>query len=590
MGIVDEIKQKIDIVEVIGQYTKLTKAGRMFRAPCPFHSEKRPSFFVYPEQQTWHCFGACSTGGDVFSFIMKKEGVNFGEALRLLADRAGVTITAGAEPDAGAKEKDRLYQINLAAAQYFNNLLINSSTGEKARAYVHGRGLKPEAISSFQLGYSLNSWESLKQYLVGKGYTEEDLLTAGLIIKSETGKTHDRFRDHLMFPIFDDRGRVTGFGARVLDDSLPKYVNSPQTPLFDKSGSLYGINLAKSAIRQQDLAVLVEGYMDVIMAHQSGFANVVAPMGTSITDRQISQIKKLTKNIALALDADAAGEEAMLRCVSYENALGAEVKVITLPEGKDPDEVIKQGGGAWEHLVAGAVPVVDFTISVAASRLDLSTARDKASLMNKLMPIIAEVKDVARQNHYLNRLAALTGVNQTRLEAAMVRAKPDQKAKETRVEASARALRSVRSNPVEEYFLALVLQHPELKARGSELPVEYFESSENGEIFTRWREAGDLEALKSSLDPAIREHLDNLLSRTLPDTRLEAKYADCALRLREKFLRNLETKKERILALEESGGSEVDLADLEKQQKIEVRHELQKVFNQKAKISKEGGE
>ena len=587
MGVIDEIKQKIDIVEVVGQYTKLTKAGRTFRAICPFHSEKRPSFFVYPEQQSWHCFGACNTGGDVFSFIMKKEGVSFGEALRLLAEKAGVAITTDAEPDAGAKEREKLFQINQSAAQYFHNLLVNSSAAEKARGYVLSRGLNEESIASFQLGYSLNSWESLKQYLSGKGYTEDELLNAGLIIRSETGKTHDRFRDHLMFPIFDDRGRVTGFGARVLDDSLPKYVNSPQTPLFDKSGSLYGINLAKSAIRQQDQAVLVEGYMDVITAHQNGFANVVAPMGTSITDRQISQIKKLTSNVALALDADAAGEEAMLRCVGYENALGAEVKVITLPAGKDPDDVIKEDTGVWQRLVAEAVPVIDYTISVVASKLDLTTARDKSLAVDRLMPIIAEVKDVARQNHYLNRLSELTGVSLTKLEAVLVRARPDQRAKETKAEASARALRSVRSSPIEEYLLALLLQHPELKAQAHDLPPEYFENSENSEIFSRWREADDLETLKGALDPAVREHLEYLLAKSVPPSKLEEKYADCVLRLREKLLRNLETKKERVLALEaESGGTAAELAELQ-EQGTAVSDELRKIFNERVK---RGGE
>ncbi|MBA7653306.1 DNA primase [subsurface metagenome] len=214
MGVIDEVKQRTDIVEVISQYTKLTKAGRTFRGLCPFHSEKRPSFFVYPEQQSWHCFGACNTGGDVFSFIMKKQVIDFGEALRLSAQKAGITIPSRFEPDTGKDERERLYQVNEAAVQYFHNLLLNSPAGEKARSYLASRGLSLETIINFQLGFSLDSWEALKQYLTERGYTEDELLTTGLIIEAEAVKTHDRFRHRLMFPIYDIRGHTTGFGAR----------------------------------------------------------------------------------------------------------------------------------------------------------------------------------------------------------------------------------------------------------------------------------------------------------------------------------------------------------------------------------------
>ena len=325
MGVIDDIKQKLDIVEVIGEHTRLTKAGRNFRALCPFHNETRPSFFVYPEQQSWHCFGACNTGGDVFSFVMRKENMDFGEALRKLADRVGVTVPSFSEPDTGRDERDKLFRINETAAVYFHNLLINSKEAEKARAYIDRRRLSNETVENFQLGYCLKSWESLKNYLLEKDFTEEELLEAGLISSSEEGRTYDRFRDRLVFPIRDSRGRVTGFGARVLDDSLPKYINSPQTPVFDKSSTLYAINLAAPEIRKQDRVVIVEGYMDVITAHQGGFTNVIASMGTAITEKQVNILKRLTKNIVLALDADTAGEEAMLRCVDYENILDSEI-------------------------------------------------------------------------------------------------------------------------------------------------------------------------------------------------------------------------------------------------------------------------
>ncbi len=568
MSVIDEVKQKLDIVEVIGQYAKLTKSGRTFRALCPFHSEKNPSFFVYPERQSWHCFGACNTGGDVFSFIMKKENIDFGEALRLLAQRVGVTIPSRSEPDKKRDEKERLYLANEAAARYFHNLLLNSPAGEKARKYLTSRGLSPKAISDFQLGFSLNSWEALKQYLLGKGYTQDEMLEAGLIVTAEDGKTHDRFRDKLMFPIIDSRGRTTGFGARVLDDSLPKYVNSPQTPTFDKSSSLYGINLAAPAIRQRNLAVIVEGYMDVITAHQNGFTNVVASMGTAVTEKQVNALKRLNRNVSLvlALDADAAGEEAMLRCVDYENSLNTEVKVLVLPKGRDPDDVIKEDAKNWQHLLDKALPVVDYTFGMVSSKLDLNTAGGKSQAVDELLPIIAAIKDTIRQDHYLTRLAKLTEVSYNKLETTLERYLATQKIKKPVKESAARSLQPVLSSPLEEYCLALLLQHPELKNRSEGPTPEYFENSENREVFLAWQSCSDLSELKGNLDAALWEHLDTLVNKHIPADRIEQRYADIVLRLKEKCLRDSEAKRAEILALEvELGGAGADLARLEEE-------------------------
>jgi DNA primase len=599
MSVIDEVKQRTDIVEVISQYTKLTKAGRTFRALCPFHSEKNPSFFVYPDRQSWHCFGACSTGGDVISFVMKKESIEFGEALRLLADRCGVTIPSIAEADTKKELKERLYQANEAAAQYFHNLLLKSSAAEKARAYLASRGLTPKTITDFQLGYSLNSWEAIKQYLLDRSYAESELLEAGLLAATEDGKTHDRWRQRLIFPIKDARGRTTGFGARVLDDSLPKYINSPQTPIFDKSATLYGLNLAAPAIRQQDLVVIVEGYMDVLTAHQNGFSNVVASMGTAITDKQVTALKRLTQNLALALDADSAGEEAMLRCVDFENTLEAEIKVIILPFGKDPDDVIKEDPPAWPQLVAKAIPVIDYTFDMVTAKLDLTTARDKSLAADRLLPIIAQTKDVVRRTHYLQKLARLVKVSERNLEAALKQGKagpakrPDRgrgDKEPSRLVGTTRPDLSGFSSPVEEYCLALLLQHPELRDHSQSLLLEYFENSENREIFTAWRETSDpdtIGALRERLDSAMWEHLDTLVNKNVPASRIEQKYANCVLRLREKFLRNLEKKREVILTLEaEAGGTSAELAKLQ-EQGIEISTELKEVFTLKAKRGQE---
>jgi len=578
MSVIDDVKQKIDIIDIIGQHITLTKSGRTFRGLCPFHGEKHPSFYVYPEQQSWHCFG-CNTGGDAFSFIMKKQGIDFGEALRELAQKAGVVIPSKFEPGAESEERQKLYQINQAAALYFHSLL-DSPAGEKARGYVEKRGFKEETIKNFQLGYSLNGWEELKKYLAEKGYSEKEMLDAGLISEGKEGKqSHDRFRNQLMFPIADARGRVIGFGARALDDSQPKYINSPQSPLFDKSGNLYALNLAKEAVREQGLAVIVEGYMDVITAHQNGFNNVVASMGTSVTDRQVSTLKRITKNITLALDADAAGEEAMLRGVEFENALGAEVRVVILPKGKDPDDVIKEDPTAWPQLLEEALPVVDFTFNMVASGLDLTTAKDKSLAVEKLLPVIAEIKDPIRQAHYLQKLSRLVQVGEHSIEAAMSRLKIRPQRFKTEKPGPV-AAQPLLSNRLEEDCLALLLQHPELKIKDEELLPEYFESSQNREIFIARRQSAKIEELRDRLDPATHEHLDALLGKSLSDNRIAQKYVEYTLRLQQRYFRSLATKIEAVLAQEaESGGKAAELAKL-KELGIEVSIKLREVFAQ----------
>ena len=580
MGVIDEVKQRTDIVEVVSQHTTLTKAGRTFKGLCPFHTEKHPSFFVYPEQQSWHCFG-CNTGGDTFSFVMKKQNIDFGEALRLLAQRAGVTIPSRFEPQAEEKEKERLYQVNEAAAQYFHDLLLSSPAGKKARDYVACRGLSLETITNFQLGFSPNKWEALKQHLLEIGYAESVLLEAGLIVETEEGKKHDRFRNRLMFPIHDIKGHVIGFGARALDDSMPKYLNSPQTPTFDKSRSLYGINLAAQAIRQQELAVIVEGYTDVITAHQNGFDNVVASMGTAITEKQIITLKRLTKNMVLSMDADAAGEEAMLRCVDYENILDSELKVIILPKDKDPDDVIKEDTKNWQHLLEEALPVVDYTIDSVTSKLDLTTAKGKSLAVDELLRIIVEIKDPIRQEHYLQKLARLVKVSERSLETALGRIKSDRRVREPRQEVAAPVMSPLLSSRIEEYCLALLLQRPELKAQCQGLLPEYFADTQNREIFVAYMKAKDVKSIKKGLDSALHEYIDSLRKKDLPDTQIEKRFVECSLRLQEKFLRSLEAKNAEALALAaESGGTAAEQAMLE-ELGTEISDQLKEVFAQK---------
>jgi DNA primase len=580
MSAIDEVKQRTDIVEVVSQYASLKKAGRNLTALCPFHSENHPSFFVYPEQQSWHCFGACNTGGDVFSFVMRKEGIGFGEALRLLAQRAGVNLPSRTEREGRKEEKEELYQINEAAALYFHNLLLNSSAAEKALSYAASRGFSPQTVAAFQLGFSLDSWEALKQYLVEKGHSESTMLTAGLLIEAENGKTHDRFRGKLMFPIHDIKGRTIGFGARALDDSMPKYVNSPQTPTFDKSSSLYGIDLAAATIRQHDTAIIMEGYMDVITAHQNGVNNAVASMGTAVTETQVNALKKLSRNLILALDADAAGEEAMLRGIGYENTMDAEVRVIILPEGKDPDDVIKEDVKIWQDFVDRALPIVDYTFNIVTSHLDLTTAKDQKLTVEKLAPIVAEIKDTTRQSHYIQKLASLTKKDVRTTEAVISRMKHPpvrRKTPEPKSAAVTRALRPLVSSPLETDCLALLLQHPELKDNDEDLLPEYFTNSETREIFASWQQVNDLSSLRETLDLPLLELLDTLINKSLPSNNVERRYADYSRRLRERFLKNRAAKISEILALEaESGDIDTGRASLE-EEGVEISTQLREL-------------
>ena len=379
MTVVDEVKARLDIVDVVSSYVALQKAGRNFKAPCPFHNERTPSFIVSPERQSWHCFGSCSTGGDAISFVMRREGLEFGEALRTLAAKAGVTLSSTAVQTKSATT----HEVNEAATIFYQKLLY-SPPGEAAREYLKSRKVDKETARKFRLGLSPDGGESasLKTHLLAEGFTAEHMVEAGLVRRSGGDSSRDFFWGRLMFPIADRRGRVAGFGARSLDGSEPKYINTPGTELFDKRSIAYGLNLAFESIRARGQAVVVEGYMDVIAAHQHGHANVVASMGTALTDTQMSQLRTLAGSIVLALDADAAGQEATVRkleemlvtaaereSTAYSRRVGpimrrdqTEIKIALLPEGADPDDLIRNDPDAWNATIEEALPGAEFMI------------------------------------------------------------------------------------------------------------------------------------------------------------------------------------------------------------------------------------
>ncbi|AQX72990.1 DNA primase [Dehalococcoides mccartyi] len=574
---VEEIKQKLDIVSFIGQYTKLTKAGRTMRGICPFHSEKHGSFFVYPEAQNWHCFGACNTGGDIFAFVMKKEGLDFKAALELLAEKAGVSLPSQINP-AIKDQRDRLYEINLSAAQYYHNLLLNSPQAENARIYLNSRGLNEQSLADFQLGYALADWQGLYDYLKERSYSDEDLLKAGVIVRSDEGRIHDRFRNNIIYPIANYKGQIAGFGARVMDNSQPKYRNSPQTDLFDKSSLLYGLHLASASIRENNRAIIVEGYMDAIMSHQGGFTNTVACMGTALTERQIALIKRQTKNLVLGLDSDSAGEEATLRAIDYENQMESEIRVAVPEGGKDPDELIRHSPQSWQEILDNARPLLDYIFEHSQRGLDLNSAAGKSKLADHLLPIISKMEDGVRQSHYLGKLAEIVSTSQNRILERLKKLKNETRnAKVTEKEAPSG--QAPKNPALEEYALSLLFTSAEVTRFAYNLHPEYLEIPQYRELLAIYNQSAEKDNLRPCLDENLREYYDNLMNKNPANDNIEDKFYDLCLRLRERYLRNLAVKLNQ--ALSEINQPETTEYQALNDQCVKVNEELRSVFSLK---------
>ena len=598
MGVTDEIKDRIDIVELISSYVPLKKAGRNYKGLCPFHADTTPSFVVFPDGQRWYCFGACATGGDVFNFLMKKENLDFGEALQVLARRAGIPLAPQTEEQKAAdKRRRRLYEINASAAQYFHHLLLHSSPGQVAREYLNGREIASETWKTFQLGCAPPEWEALSSHLLEKGYQEDDLFAAGLTVERESGGYYDRFRGRLVFPICEVKGGVVGFGARALDDSPPKYVNTPQTDLFDKGGILYGIHLGRDAIRDAGLAIIVEGYMDVLMAHQHGFRNVVASMGTALTESQVGTLRKLTKSFILAMDADAAGEEASLRGLEVakkqygiEHRQSAEIKdtyqhiwlksyvdsnikVITMPEGQDPDDVIRRDPQHWMQLVEQALPLMDYYFEVVAAGKDLDSAEGKSQLVRELLPLIREMGDGIERAHYLQKLARLIRIDERTLASQMARLRVGAEAPAQAPPTGDELLGALRPlAALENYCLLLLVKAPTLIQEVYDLAPDDFLVVENRSIFYSLvayleREEGfDIDDFRATLDPFLTQHLDALLegeagSPPLADEELAAEVQRAVSRIKDRnSRRELEQLASLLQDARERGDVEEELA------------------------------
>ncbi len=415
------IKQKIDIVDLIGEYVQLKPAGINHKGLCPFHQEKSPSFMANRERQSWHCFG-CNKGGDLFSFVQEIEGLDFVEALKMLAQKAGVELTNTFEDKEASSQKNRIKDINAKATAFFHHVLLNMDASKEARAYLEKRGLSQETIVDWQIGFIPEQWDLLTSYLLKKGYSIDDLIVSGLTIKKDgatagSGKGfYDRFRGRIMFPIWDVHGNVVGFTGRVLvetEKSGGKYVNTPQTPVYDKSRVVFGLNKAKQDIRKKDVVVMVEGQMDVIACHQAGMKNVVATSGTALTSEQIILLKRYSSNMNMAFDADDAGINAVDRGIDLAVVQGMHIRVIEIPEGKgkDPDECLKTNPDVWFDAVKNASPVMNWRFSRAFAGKNLSDPIEKQKIVDKLLPKIVIISYAVERDHWLQQLASRVGVD-----------------------------------------------------------------------------------------------------------------------------------------------------------------------------------
>ena len=489
MTIVDDIKARLDIVDYVSASVKLRHTGKNYTGFCPFHSNTRtPAFVIFPDTQTWRCFGQCNEGGDIFGFVMKKEGWDFSETLKFLAEKAGVELPVYSHETKVTKDHtEELVNVLEAAARFYRQQMLETPMGRETLEYLHRRGLTDQTIKIFGLGHAPEGWDGLLNYLKSLGYGERVLMDAGLVSERDSGGSYDRFRNRLVIPIRDAFGKMCGFGGRILDpNDVPKYLNSPKTDVFDKGRLLFGLDLARQPIRSKDQVVIVEGYLDVIALHQSGFSNAVSPMGTALTEDQFRLVKKFTRRIILALDPDAAGEKATLRgletarqtmdvdnelrfdargLMHYETRLKADIRVTTLPDGKDPDEIVLEDPHQWEQIVAKAKPIVEHVMDTLVASKDVNDVKVKSEIAQQVLPLIEEVADRVEREAYRQKLAFLIKVDERALvgsgSSPLKRGKGKQ-GSESPVSIGSKLKETKRTNKLlEQYCIRYLLHDPD---------------------------------------------------------------------------------------------------------------------------------
>ena len=465
MDAVEEIKSRLNIEDVVGEYVQLKRAGRNFKGLSPFTAERTPSFVVSPEKGIWHDFSS-GKGGNVFSFVMELEGLEFKEALELLARKANVDLEQfkGARGSGNGQQKERLFAANEAAARFYQ---VQFSKNQVALEYVFGkRKFSKEIALEFRLGYSPNNGSALLDHLVKKGFTEKEITQAGLTARRYRGGIQDMFRGRLMVTLMDQQGRVIGFTARQLDDdpNAPKYINTPQTILYDKSRHVYGFSQAKDALRKSGFAVLVEGNLDVIASHQVGVRNVVATAGTALTEMHLKTISRFTGDVRLAFDQDKAGLAATERSIPIAGKVGVKLSIITIPAGKDPDELIKKDPALWEKAINNHDYAIDWVINKYTEQLDLTKAPEKREFSDVTLAVVRQLPDSVEQDHYMRKIAGILGVSPDAIQSKLNET-PSQRAtrKQTRQQPVVIDQHALERKKNQDQILALALMRPSLR-------------------------------------------------------------------------------------------------------------------------------
>jgi DNA primase len=472
MDQIDEVRSKVDIVELINSYVPLKRSGRNYKALCPFHSEKTPSFMVSPELQIFKCFG-CGKGGDAFKFLMEYEGMTFGEALRELAEKVGVKLESY-QPSKKQQFKDKLLEINHLASEFYHYLLTKHQVGEKARRYLKKRGVRNDSVKQFKLGWAPDSWRNLLQYLgEKKGYKPQLLEKAGLVIEKRKQYTkkknsiknfYDRFRGRIIFPLKNHRGEVVGFSGRTLaaDPDSAKYINSPETFLYHKADLLYGLSITKQDVREQKEAIVMEGELDLISSYQAGVKNVVAVKGSSLTENQVNLIKRFADTIVFCMDADSAGDKATRRGINTAEQAGLNVRVIEIAEGKDPDDLAQESAKKWREKAKKTIPVFDFFINSAVRRHDSDSPEGKKKISEELMPVFADINNEVLKSHYIKKLSEKLDIREEALLRELARKgkqkKFNNRYQKKRKKPQQKKEKKKRREGLEEYLLSLVLQ------------------------------------------------------------------------------------------------------------------------------------
>ncbi len=585
---IDDLRNRVNIVDIIKDYVPLKKRGQNYVGLCPFHAEKTSSFVVSPHKQIFHCFG-CGKGGNVYTFLMERGGLTFIDAVAHLAKLCGVPVPQKELSPEKARQdslRKRYYHINELAVNFFQKMLADSR-GKKAVDYLHKRGLEKEICAKFLLGFAPDSWDELSSFLLEKGVAEEEIITLGLAVKGQRGTLVDRFRNRLIFPIPNDRGQIIGFGGRVLDDSQPKYLNSPDTPLFSKGRQLYGLNLARAAIRKHEQAILMEGYMDVITAHQYGVTQAVGTLGTALTTDHGKLLMRYTYNTVLCFDADVAGQEASMRGLDVLRRLGIKVAVMTIPDGKDPDECLrKKGKDYFLKLIEQASPLVEYKLGKQMEKYNKDTIAGKVQIIQALLPDLYNIQSPVERQGFIQMMAERLSFSETAIHAEIRKFQTGVVNSEVGKE---KAQRNMEQNITavekgQRFLIRMVMEVPEIiadieKSGGNTL----FNHALYKEIYqTNYllRQAGHNIKAEDLITQLDNVEARQILTEILLDDELpldwERIYKDCVITLQIELLNQKITEKNSLMTEYEKSGNVT--------KSLEIMAELQRLIRERQSL------